>query len=83
MYQIVTVDESGCGTLASVRRTDWTPRGMRAVMTVGFNPEERHQILPACTQSGVIYTRMHQESTDGELFVDFIDSIQLLDAIEV
>jgi hypothetical protein len=30
-FQLVFVDESGCDTLAGVRRTGWAPRGMPAV----------------------------------------------------
>jgi transposase len=71
-YQLIFVDESGCDTLAGVRRTGWAPRGMPAVQTARFHREERHQILPAYTQSGVLHTRIYQGSTDGELFTDFI-----------
>lgn len=71
-FQLVFVDESGCDTLAGVRRTGWAPRGMPAVQTARFHREERHQILPAYTQNGVIHTRIYQGSTDGEFFEDFI-----------
>jgi transposase len=71
-YQLVFVDESGCDTLAGVRRTGWAPRGMPAVQTARFHREQRHQILPAYTQNGVIHTRIFQGSTDGEFFADFI-----------
>lgn len=71
-YQLVFVDESGCDTLAGVRRTGWAPRGMPAVQTARFHREQRHQILPAYTQNGVVHTRIFQGSTDGEFFADFI-----------
>jgi hypothetical protein len=48
-FQLVFVDESGCDTLAGVRRTGWAPRGMPAVQTANFHREQRHQILPAYT----------------------------------
>jgi transposase len=48
-YQLVFVDESGCDTLAGIRRTGWAPRGMPAVQTARFHREHRHQILPAYT----------------------------------
>lgn len=74
-YQLVFVDESGCDTLAGVRRTGWAPRGMPAVQTARFHREERHQILPAYTQSGVLHSRIYQGSTDGEFFADFIKEL--------
>jgi transposase len=77
-YQLAFVDESGCDTLAGVRRTGWAPRGMHAVQTARFHREERHQILPACTQNGVIHTRIFQGFTDGEFFVDLIRELLLM-----
>jgi transposase len=74
-YQLVFVDESGCDTLAGVRRTGWAPRGMPAVQIARFHREDRHQILPAYTQSGVMHTRIFQGSTDGEFFEDFIKEL--------
>jgi transposase len=74
-YQLVFVDESGCDTLAGIRRTGWAPRGMPAVQTARFHREDRHQILPAYTQSGVIHSRIFQGSTDGEFFEDFVTEL--------
>jgi transposase len=48
---------------------------MPAVQTARFHREERHQILPAYTQNGVLHTRICQGSTDGELFADFIKEL--------
>lgn len=74
-FQLVFVDESGCDTLAGIRRTGWSPRGMPAVQIAGFHREQRRQILPAYTQDGVIHTRIFQGSTNGEVFEDFIKEL--------
>jgi transposase len=71
-FQLVFVDESGCDTLAGVRRTGWAPRGMPAVQTANFHREQRHQILPAYTQEGIIHAQIFQGSTDADVFEDFI-----------
>lgn len=74
-FQLVFVDESGCDTLAGIRRTGWAPRGTPAVQVAGFHREKRHQILPAYTQNGVIHTQIFQGSTDGEVFEDFVKEL--------
>lgn len=74
-YQLVFVDESGCDTLAGVRRTGWAPRGLPAIQTARFHREQRHQILPAYTQNGVMHSRIFQGSTDGDVFEDFIKEL--------
>ena len=74
-FQLVFVDESGCDTLAGVRRTGWAPRGMPAVQTANFHREQRHQILPAYTQNGMIYTEIFQGPTDGDVFENFIRNL--------
>lgn len=71
-FQLVFVDESGCDTLAGVRRTGWAPRGIPAVQTANFHREQRHQVLPAYTQDGIIHTQIFQGPTDGEVFKNFI-----------
>ncbi|KAM0703884.1 hypothetical protein Q7P35_008890 [Cladosporium inversicolor] len=67
--------ESGCDTLAGIRRTGWAPRGTPAVQVAGFHREKRHQILPAYTQNGVIHTQIFQGSTDAEVFEDFVKEL--------
>jgi hypothetical protein len=57
-FQLVFVDKSGCDTLAGVRRTGWAPRGMPAVQTANFHREQRHQIIPAYTQNGIIHAQI-------------------------
>jgi hypothetical protein len=57
-FQLVFVDESGCDTLAGVRRTGRAPRSMPAVQTANFHREQRHQILPAYTQEGIIHAQI-------------------------
>jgi transposase len=41
-FQLVFVDESGCDTLAGIRRTGWAPRGTPAVQVAGFHREKTH-----------------------------------------
>lgn len=68
-YQLVFVDESGCDTLAGVRRTGWTPRGLPAIQTARIHREQRHQILPAYTHNGIMHSRQAPVSSRGIVVV--------------
>ncbi len=74
-FQLVFVDESGCDTLVGIRRTGWAPRGIAPIQTAGFHRKQRHQILPAYTQYGVIHTQIFQGTTDSDVFEDYIKAL--------
>jgi len=74
-YQLVFVDESGCDTATGIRRTGWSPRGIAPVQTANFHREQRHQILPAYTQYGVLHAKIFQGSTDGDVIDDFVKDL--------
>ena len=69
------VDESGCDKRIGFRRTGWSPSGVPPVQVARFQREQRHQILPAMTQDGIILARVFQGSTDGAVFEDFIEQL--------
>lgn len=74
-FQLVFVDESGCDTQSGVRRTGWAPRGVLPVQTARLHREQRHQILPAYIQYGLLHKWIFQGSTDGDLFEDFVKEL--------
>lgn len=74
-FQLVFVDESGCDTRSGVRRTGWAPRGVPPVQTARLHREQRHQILPAYTQDGLLHSWIFQGSTDACLFEAFIKEL--------
>lgn len=71
----VFVDESGCDKRIGFRRTGWSPIGTTPVQIARFQREQRYQILPAYTTRGVIYARVFQGTTDGEVFEEFIENL--------
>jgi transposase len=40
-----------------------------------FHRDRRHQILPAYTQDGVLFSQVFQGSTDGLVFEDFVEQL--------
>lgn len=40
-----------------------------------FHRDQRHQILPAYTQDGVLLSRVYQGSTDGDVFADYVEQL--------
>jgi transposase len=74
-YQLVYIDESGCDKRIGFRRTGWSPLGVAPVEIARFHRDRRHQILPAYTQEGVLWSRVFQGSTDGAVFEDFIEQL--------
>jgi transposase len=74
-YQLVYVDESGCDKRIGFRRTGWSPIGVTPVQIAQFQREQRHQILPAYAQDGVVLVRVFQGTTDAAVFEDFIEQL--------
>ena len=74
-YHLVYVDESGCDKRIGFRRTGWSPLGVTPTQVTQFQREQRHQILPAYAQDGVILARVFQGSTDSTVFEDFIEQL--------
>ena len=74
-YHLVYIDESGCDKLAGFRRTGWSPSGVTPVQVARFHRDQRHQILPAYAQDGVLLARVFQGSTDSAIFEDFIEQL--------
>jgi transposase len=74
-HQLVYVDESGCDKRIGFRRTGWSPLGVAPVEVTRLHRGRRYQILPAYTQDGVLFSKVFQGSTDGEVFEDFIEQL--------
>lgn len=74
-YHLVYVDESGCDGRAGFRRTGWAPIGSTPVQTTEFHRGERHHILPAYTQDGILFSTVYQGSTDAVVFGDFLEQL--------
>jgi transposase len=74
-YHLVYVDESGCDKRIGFRRTGWSPLGVTPIQIAQFQREKRYQILPAYTQDGILFARVFQGPTDGEVFEDFIEQL--------
>ncbi|KAK6858582.1 hypothetical protein PG995_005146 [Apiospora arundinis] len=68
-YQLVYIDESGCDKRIGFRRTGWSPLGVTPVQIAKFHRGRRYQILPAYAQDGIMYSRIFQGSTDGDVMV--------------
>ena len=52
-----------------------SPLGVTPVKVAQYQRESRYQILPACTQDGIILFRVFQGSTDSAVFDDPIDPL--------
>ncbi|GAB7336309.1 hypothetical protein MBLNU13_g09053t1 [Cladosporium sp. NU13] len=72
---LVYIDESGCDKRVGFRRTGWSPLGVAPVQIEKFHRGDRHHILPAYTQDGILLSRVFQGSTDGEVFEDFLEEL--------
>lgn len=72
---LVFIDESGCDKRIGFRRTGWSPHGVAPVQVAKFHRDQRHQILPAYTQDGVLLSRVYQGSTDGDVFADYVEQL--------
>jgi transposase len=73
--QLIFVDESGCDKRIGSRRTGWSPLGITPVQVTKFHRDQRHHILPAYAQDGIVLSRVFQGSTDGFLFEDFLEEL--------
>lgn len=76
-YQLVFIDESGCDKRVGFRRTGWSPLGVTPVQIAKFHRGRRYQILPAYAQDGIMYSRIFQGSTDGDVFESFLVELLL------
>jgi hypothetical protein len=74
-YHLVYIDESGCDRRVGFCRMGWSPVGTTPVQTERFHRGQRHHILPAYTQDGILLARIFQGSTDGEVFKDFLGKL--------
>jgi hypothetical protein len=72
-YHLVYVNESGCDNRIGFRRTGWSPLGVTPVQIARLHRDQRHQILPAYTQDGILLARIFQGSIDTVVFEDFIE----------
>jgi transposase len=74
-YHLVYIDESGCDRRAGFRRTGWSPLGVTPVQSSPYRREQRHQILPAYAQDGIVLSRIFQGSINSNIFSDFIEQL--------
>jgi hypothetical protein len=74
-YHLVYIDESGCDNRIGFRRTRWSPLGVTPVQIARLHRDQRHQILPAYTQDGILLARVFQGSTHTAVFEDFIEQL--------
>jgi hypothetical protein len=74
-YHLVFIDESGCDKRIGFRRTGWSPHGVAPVQVAKFHRDQRYQILPAYTQTGILFSRVFQGSTDSDVFEDYIEQL--------
>lgn len=74
-FQLVFVDESGCDERNGFRRTGWAPLGITPHQTARLQRGERHQILPAYSQDGMVYARVFTGSTDTLVFEEYIQEL--------
>lgn len=74
-YHLVYIDESGCDKRVGSRRTGWSPLGITPVQMENFHRGQRHHILPAYTQDGILMARVYQGPTDSEVFEDFLEEL--------
>jgi transposase len=59
-----------------LRRASWSPLGVAPVEVSRFHRGRRYHILPAYTQDGVLFSKVFQGSTDGEVFEVFIEQLR-------
>jgi hypothetical protein len=69
-YHLVYIDESGCDNRIGFRRTGWSPLGVTPIQIARLRRDQRHQILPAYTQDGILFARVFSRSTDTTVFED-------------
>ena len=74
-FQLLFVDESGADQKNGFRRTGWAPLGVTPQQTARLQRGERHQILPAYSQDGVVYARVFTGSTDTLVFEEYIQEL--------
>jgi transposase len=74
-YHLVYIDESGCDNRIGFRRTGWSPSGVTPVQISRLHRDQRHQILPAYAQDGIMLARVFRGSTDTAVFEDFIEQL--------
>ena len=74
-YHLVYIDESGCDNRIVFRQTGWSPLGVTPVQIARLHRDQRHQILPAYAQDGIVLARVFQGSTDTAVFEDFIEQL--------
>ncbi|EAT78838.1 hypothetical protein SNOG_13814 [Parastagonospora nodorum SN15] len=58
-YQLVFIDKSSCDKRIGTQRTSWSPVGTTPVQVTQFHRNQRHQILAAYTQDGVLLSRVY------------------------
>jgi hypothetical protein len=61
-YHLVYVDESGCDKLIGFRKTSRSPFSFTPVQIAKLHRGRRYQILPACSQDGILLSRVYQEN---------------------
>lgn len=57
-YHLVYIDESGCDNRIGFRRTGWSPLGVTPVQIARLHRDQKHQILPAYAQDGIMLARV-------------------------
>ncbi len=58
-----------------VQADGWSPLGVTPVQISRLHRDQRHQILPAYAQDGIMLARVFQGSTDTAVLVDFIEQL--------
>lgn len=74
-YQLVFIDESGMDKSIGTMKKGYARRGRRPRQVKKFHRGRRVQVLSALGQDGVIHFRVYEESTDTEIFKDFIKEL--------
>lgn len=74
-YHLVNVDESGCDKRARFGRIGWSPSGVAPLQVSQFHRDQRHQILPAYAQDGIVLSRVFRSAADGTVFEVFISQL--------
>ena len=74
-YHLIYIDEYGCDNRIRFRRTGWSPLGVTPVQIARLYRDQRHQILPAYSQDGIILTSVFLGLTDTTVFKDFIEQL--------
>ncbi|RFU78212.1 reverse transcriptase [Trichoderma arundinaceum] len=64
----INVDEIGCDKSIGIKNKGWPKKGITPVQIKRLHRSQRHQILPAYTQDGIICFEIFGGSTDGENF---------------